>query len=52
MNIHRSTVLSISIIVIGGSEALFDAKGDLTKESTRGYLIKFMEAFLNWVRKH
>jgi chromate reductase len=34
---------------IGGAAALFDDKGVLTKEDTKGFLNKFMSAFEKWV---
>jgi chromate reductase len=37
---------------IGGSEELFDNEGNLTKESTIAFLIKFMKAFAVWVKQH
>ncbi|MEN6318417.1 MAG: NAD(P)H-dependent oxidoreductase [Syntrophaceae bacterium] len=37
---------------IGGAAQLFDASGRITNESTREFLIKFMEAFAAWVAKN
>jgi chromate reductase len=37
---------------IGGSEELFDIKGNLIHTSTANYLKKFMEAYSEWVRTH
>jgi chromate reductase, NAD(P)H dehydrogenase (quinone) len=37
---------------IGGAAKLFDANGNLTNETTRELLIKFMSAFAAWVAKH
>ena len=34
---------------IGGAAQLFDANGNITNEATRGFLIKFMDAFAAWV---
>lgn len=34
---------------IGGAAALFDEKGTLTNDSTKGFLKSFMEAFEKWV---
>ena len=34
---------------IGGAAALFDDNGNLTNESTKGFLINFMAAFEKWV---
>ncbi|MCK9270735.1 MAG: NAD(P)H-dependent oxidoreductase [Bacteroidales bacterium] len=34
---------------IGGAAALFDDKGKLTNDSTKGFLKSFMEAFEKWV---
>ena len=37
---------------IGGAAELFDANGNITRETTRAFLIKFMNAFAAWVDKH
>ena len=37
---------------IGGAAQLFDAKGQLTNEKTREFLVKFMNAFAAWVSKN
>jgi chromate reductase len=37
---------------IGGAAQLFDAEGNITNEATRGFLVKFMEAFAAWVMKY
>jgi chromate reductase len=37
---------------IGGAAQLFDAHGDITNETTREFLIKFMDAFSAWVAKN
>jgi chromate reductase, NAD(P)H dehydrogenase (quinone) len=37
---------------IGGAAKLFDANGNITNETTRALLIKFMDAFAAWVAKH
>jgi len=37
---------------IGGAGELFDAQGNLTKESTREFLAKFGLAFASWVEVH
>ena len=34
---------------IGGAEALFDSQGSITQESTRKFLISFLNAFANWI---
>ncbi len=34
---------------IGGADKLFDAEGQLTNESTREFLRKFMVAFASWI---
>jgi chromate reductase len=34
---------------IGGAGELFDAKGELTKEGTREFLSKFLQAFAAWI---
>lgn len=34
---------------IGGAAALFDDNGNLTNDSTKGFLKSFMEAFEKWV---
>ena len=34
---------------IGGAEALFDPEGKLTKESTRKFLMSFLNAFAGWI---
>jgi chromate reductase, NAD(P)H dehydrogenase (quinone) len=37
---------------IGGAAKLFDADGRITNETTREFLIKFMDAFAAWVGKN
>ena len=37
---------------IGGADKLFDASGDVTSESTREFLKKFIEAFAAWIELH
>ena len=37
---------------IGGASELFDEKGKLTNSSTKEFMGKFMDAFLEWVRAH
>jgi chromate reductase len=37
---------------IGGAAQLFDAHGNITNETTREFLIKFMDAFAAWVAKN
>ncbi len=37
---------------IGGAADLFDQQGHIARETTRGFLMKFMEAFNAWVAKH
>ena len=37
---------------IGGAAQLFDANGRITNETTREFLIKFMDAFAAWVAKN
>jgi chromate reductase len=34
---------------IGGAAAMFDEAGNLTSDSTRGFLTKFMAAFASWI---
>ncbi|MBI3596626.1 MAG: NAD(P)H-dependent oxidoreductase [Nitrospirae bacterium] len=34
---------------IGGADSLFNADGNLSNESTRGFLRKFMEAYASWI---
>jgi chromate reductase len=36
-------------IYIGGVDKLFDASGNLTNESTRGFFEKFIQAFAAWI---
>ncbi len=36
---------------IGGAAQLFDAGGNITNETTRGFLMKFLEALAAWVTK-
>lgn len=36
---------------VGGAAGLFDADGEMTNESTRGFLTKFMQAFAGWVER-
>ncbi len=37
---------------IGGAAQLFDANGNITNETTREFLIKFMDAFATWITKN
>ena len=37
---------------IGNSGALFDDKGNLTNESTREFLVKFLQAFAQWIERN
>ena len=37
---------------IGGAAQLFDADGNITNETTREFLIKFMNSFAAWVAKN
>jgi len=37
---------------IGGAAQLFDADGRITNDKTRGFLVKFMEAFAAWVARN
>jgi chromate reductase len=37
---------------IGSAAQLFDAKGQITKETTRDFLVKYMDAFAAWVAKN
>ena len=37
---------------IGGVDKLFDASGNLTNESTREFLKKFIDAFAAWIELH
>ena len=37
---------------IGGAAQLFDADGRIAHETTREFLIKFMDAFADWVAKN
>jgi len=37
---------------IGGADKLFDASGNLTSESTREFLKKFIDAFAAWIELH
>jgi len=37
---------------IGGAAQLFDASGQITNETTRDYLVKFLDAFAAWVAKN
>jgi chromate reductase len=37
---------------IGGAAQLFDANGNITNETTREFLIKFMNSFAAWVAKN
>jgi chromate reductase len=37
---------------IGGAAQLFDAKGNISNETTREFLRKFMDAFAAWVAKN
>ena len=37
---------------IGGAAQLFDANGDITNETTRAFLIKFLDAFAAWIAKN
>ncbi len=36
---------------IGGAADLFDAEGNVTRESTRGFLRGFLEAFARWIER-
>ena len=36
---------------IGGAANLFDASGNVTNESTRGFLSKYMTTFANWIER-
>jgi chromate reductase len=37
---------------IGGAAKLFDAKGQITNETTRDLIVKFLEAFEVWIAKN
>jgi chromate reductase, NAD(P)H dehydrogenase (quinone) len=37
---------------VGGAAQLFDANGNVTNESTRGFLKNFMDTFAAWVEKN
>jgi len=37
---------------IGGAAKLFDANGQITNETTRDFLVKFLDAFAAWVAKN
>jgi chromate reductase len=37
---------------IGGAAKLFDEEGQLTNDSTREFLTRFMQTFAHWVEKH
>ena len=37
---------------ISGSESLFDVNGNITNDSTRNYLINFLDAFADWIKLH
>jgi chromate reductase len=37
---------------IGGAAQLFDADGNIANETTREFLIKFIDAFVTWVEKN
>jgi len=37
---------------IGGAAQLFDANGNITNKTTRGFLMKFMNSFAAWVAKN
>jgi len=37
---------------IGGAADLFDAQGNLVKESTREFMQKFLAAFAQWVERN
>jgi chromate reductase len=37
---------------IGGAAQLFDANGNITNETTREFLIKFIDSFAAWVAKN
>jgi chromate reductase, NAD(P)H dehydrogenase (quinone) len=37
---------------IGGAAQLFDADGNITNDSTREFLVKFMDSFAVWVAKN
>ncbi len=37
---------------IGGAAALFDEKGALTNDSTKAFLLKFLQAFAEWIERN
>ncbi len=37
---------------IGGAEKLFDAQGNLTADSTRAFMEKFLAAFVTWIDRN
>jgi chromate reductase len=37
---------------IGNAAALFDEKGALTNESTRAFMLKFLQAFAQWIERN
>jgi chromate reductase len=37
---------------IGGAGDLFDAQGNITKESTKEFLHKFLAAFAQWIERN
>jgi chromate reductase len=37
---------------IGGADKLFDANGKIANDGTRGFLAKFLEAYVVWVEKN
>jgi chromate reductase, NAD(P)H dehydrogenase (quinone) len=37
---------------IGGAAAMFDDKGALTNESTRAFMLKFLQAFAQWIERN
>ena len=39
-------------VYVGGADKLFDAQGKLTNESTRGFLSKFMQSFVEWIDRN
>ncbi len=37
---------------IGGAAQLFDAKGKITTDATRDFLVKYLDAFAAWVARN
>jgi len=37
---------------IGNAAALFDDKGALTNEATRAFMLKFLQAFAQWIERN